>query len=76
MRGVEYTTVPEGMEGVEKVLIGGLVVQVTNEVDQVLIMGGIAALSMIGTLVLHLTDPGVLNMGDTEGRCIVWILLF
>lgn len=70
MREVEYMTAPEDMEGVEIVLTGGLVVvvQVTQGVDQVLIMGGIAALSMIGTVVLHLAGPGVLNMGDTEGR--------
>lgn len=74
MREVEYMIAPEEiMDGVEMVLTEGRLVLGTDGVDRVLIMGAIEALFMIGTMVLHMTGPGVLIMEDTEGSCIFWI---
>lgn len=69
MRGVECMIVPDEMmvDVEEIVLTGDHPVQGSDEVDQVLIMGGLGALFMIGTEVHRMTGPDLLIMGDTEG---------
>lgn len=71
MRGeIDMTVLKDPMVVVGIVLIGGLLVQQTAGVEEVLIMVALAAQSMTSTTV-HMKGAGAPSMIDTAGRGLV-----